>query len=73
MHEDSCRDCVARRPVQSLVANLAEEPSNGPLHCQRGIDSLHVGTSLLRVEAVALLLEDKLVNVHVSLRRELAA
>ena len=73
MHKDSSCDGVTWRPVQPLMANLAEEPSNSSLHCKGRIDSHIIGAGLLWVKSIALLLEDNLVNVHVSLRCEFAA
>ena len=70
MHEDSSRDGVTWGPVQAHMADFAKESPNSSLHCQGRIDSLTIGAGLLWVESIALLLEDDLVNVHVSLRCE---
>ena len=70
MHEDSSRDGVTWGPVKAHMADFAKESPNSSLHSQGRIDSLTIGAGLLWVESIALLLEDDLVNVHVSLRCE---
>ena len=52
------------------MADFAKESPNSSLHSQGRIDSLPIGAGLLWVESIALLLEDELVNVHISLRCE---
>ena len=54
------------------MAHFSDELSHGSLEDQSGVNRLHVSACLVRVETIALRLEHDLVNVDITLRRELA-